>query len=193
MNFLKFCQSNQNTKKYFFLYLFALFFKSMPPYISKNEHHPPNRIKQYHNSTEDRTHMSAQHLDAEPLCLGSSIIWICKVPAPRKKRSFCSKTQDGTGMGCYAIKTKGKALGTILRSDGESQGRAKGTWGSRGAACTPQSDDGLLLQVLLYTIKRNSKTQRLSPTLFRKSWQLTCPRKSQPLGRTHLTFQRSEF
>lgn len=94
--FLKILSTKLEYEKHIFLSLFALFdFKSMPPYISMNEHHPPNPIKQHHNIIEDRTHIClshlylAQYLNAQPISLGLFINWVSEeVPVPGKKKSF---------------------------------------------------------------------------------------------------------
>ena len=81
----------------------------MPPYISMNEHHPPDPIKQqHHNIPEDRTHIClshlylAQYLNAQPTSLGLFINWVSEeVLVPGKKKSFYSKAWDGVRVGCH--------------------------------------------------------------------------------------------
>ena len=63
-----------------------MFFQT-PPFISMNEHHPPNPTKhQHHNIIEDKEHICVsqvhlvQYLEVQPICLE-----ICSVTGYLKK------------------------------------------------------------------------------------------------------------
>ena len=132
--------SNQNMKISIFLFLLHFFFKSVPPYISMNEYHPPNPIKhQHYNTAENRTHNLFHLCQPGTLILNlqvqvSSLIGYLKKNLCQGKRNpFAVRPEMGFGWDVMLTKTMRKALGTILRSAGEIQRRVKGARGSTGA------------------------------------------------------------